>query len=259
MNAAHTLSRRKFLVSHTAARHVRDWAADHLDPDPYGTGAAGDEYGTTSVYFDTDGFDVFHRRASFGRAKYRVRRYGQHDSVFLERKLRTPVLLAKRRTSVPMRELPLVGDNGHTGWPGTWFLNRVKLRRLIPTCDVLYQRIARVSRNEHGLVRLTIDCAFGAARVNKVDFTDRRRLSFLSDHVIVELNYRVTMPAIFKRLVERFALAPVRISKYRLALSALATSARADRHSGKSGNDRDILWESWSPDNGGLPPARPEL
>ena len=40
-------------------------------------------------------------------------------------------------------------------------------------------------------------------------------------HVILELKYRYNVPAIFKRLVEEFALEPQRSSEYRLGMIAL--------------------------------------
>ena len=53
----------------------------------------------------TAAYDVFHRRGSFGRSKYRIRRYGDEQTVFLERKLRQPAVLAKRRTSLSLSSL----------------------------------------------------------------------------------------------------------------------------------------------------------
>ena len=67
----------KFLLDPATAAGVADWARANLAPDPNGTGAWGDEYLTTSLYFDNASYDVFHRRGSFGRSKYRIRRYGE--------------------------------------------------------------------------------------------------------------------------------------------------------------------------------------
>ena len=92
----------KFLLDASRARAVRDWARTHLTPDLHGAGPFGDEYATSTLYFDTDDFDVFHRRGSFGRSKYRVRRYGASDVVFFERKLRTNGRLVKRRTAAAL-------------------------------------------------------------------------------------------------------------------------------------------------------------
>ena len=41
----------------------------------------------------------------YGRSKFRIRRYGFSDIIFLERKFRTERLLAKRRTTVSVLDL----------------------------------------------------------------------------------------------------------------------------------------------------------
>jgi hypothetical protein len=46
-------------------------------------------------------------------------------------------------------------------------------------------------------------------------------LPVLDGRVILELKYRHHLPTVFKRLVEEFALAPQRASKYRLGITAL--------------------------------------
>ena len=76
------------------------WARTFLGADPHGTGPFGDEYRTSTLYFDTAEGHVFHRWGSYGRAKYRIRRYGDSNVAFLERKLRRPGMLVKRRTQV---------------------------------------------------------------------------------------------------------------------------------------------------------------
>jgi hypothetical protein len=43
----------------------------------------------------------------------------------------------------------------------------------------------------------------------------------IEGHCIVELKYRVDVPALFRELVERFRMAPSPISKYRIGLGAL--------------------------------------
>src|SRR5918993_1510203 len=102
----------KFVVDAVVGQAIREWARERLAADPHGAGAWSDQYRVSSVYFDTDRRDVFHRRGSFGRSKYRIRRYEDDPTVFLERKLRTGSLLAKRRTSIDLARLPLI--NGAT-------------------------------------------------------------------------------------------------------------------------------------------------
>src|SRR5205085_10028062 len=112
----------KFVLDHEVGARVQEWARANLQPDPHGSGPFGDEYRTTSLYFDTDGFDVFHRRGSQGRAKYRVRRYGNSDQVFLERKLRKPGILVKRRTFGTLDSLGrLDSAQPDPDWAGEWF------------------------------------------------------------------------------------------------------------------------------------------
>src|SRR6187549_2491358 len=79
----------KFTVDAATGARIRDRARHLLAPDPWASGPAADEYTTSTLYFDTADFAVYGRRGSYRRAKYRIRRYGESDMVFLERKLRT--------------------------------------------------------------------------------------------------------------------------------------------------------------------------
>ncbi|MEP6916209.1 MAG: polyphosphate polymerase domain-containing protein [Acidobacteriota bacterium] len=239
----------KFLVDADAGERIRDWARLHMEADPHGTGTFGDEYRTTSLYFDTGQWDVFHRRGSFGRSKYRIRRYGDASSVFLERKLRKPGILVKRRTTVGLDALDrLVTPEPDAEWPGDWFRRRLQLRRINPVCLVSYARMARSAMTPDGAARLTLDedvRVLGQAGFEVAPWRHDRRISrerthggngsgvlpvlaaadagqaVLEGQVILELKYRHNLPALFKRLVEEFALAPQSASKYRLGITAL--------------------------------------
>ena len=79
----------KFLIDPALGQRIREWMRAKLSPDPYGSGSHADEYRITSLYFETRNYDVFRRQGSYGRSKYRVRRYGSADVVYLERKMRT--------------------------------------------------------------------------------------------------------------------------------------------------------------------------
>lgn len=215
----------KFQVPDFAGEAILEWARDRLSPDPNVSNGStqNDAYQITSLYFDTEDYDVYHRNGSFGRSKYRVRRYGPSRTVFLERKLKTRGLVSKRRASVSIDELArLQGADPEADWPGFWYHQRLVARRLKPICQIRYHRIARVALTSYGPIRLTVDRCIQAVPLHQVGFDDSAAGVALSDNqVIVEFKFRMAMPALFKEVVERFALNPRRISKYRLAAVAL--------------------------------------
>ena len=214
-------SETKFLVPAESGEPLRQWARRHLEADPHGRGPHGDEYLTTTLYFDTPAFDVFHRRASYGRSKYRIRRYNGSPDVFLERKLRRPRMLTKRRTPVPVQALAYL-DADPDSWSGQWFHRRLALRKLRPVCEISYHRVARGLQGPSGPVRLTLDERLTAHRIERPAFgevSDGR--PFVEGQLILELKYRDPAPAVFKRLVEEFGLVPCAVSKYRLGMAAL--------------------------------------
>lgn len=211
----------KFLVDEDVGARVREWARTHLDPDPHGGGPFGDEYHTASVYFDTDAFDVFYNRGSFGRSKYRIRRYGQAELVFLERKMRRPAVLAKRRTLMSLSGLSrLSAFDLETTWPGYWFHRRVAARKLRPVCQVSYTRMARGVMRDGEPVRLTLDSHLLALPATDLRFAHEGGAPILANRLILELKFRGAPPALFRRLAEDFALTPGAASKYRLGVVA---------------------------------------
>lgn len=212
----------KFLVDEAQAPALRAWARVHLAPDHFGSGPHGDNYTTTSLYFETPGFDVYHRRGSYGRSKFRIRRYGEADVVFLERKFRTNRLLAKRRTTVPIHEMEhLAAPAPREDWPGYWFHRRVLLRRLSPLIQMSYDRTARVGTAPSGTMRMTIDTNLRVLPMPDRAFIPGVGFPLIDGHCIVELKYRVEIPALFRQLVETFTLAPSPVSKYRIGLGVL--------------------------------------
>jgi hypothetical protein len=216
----------KFLIPATVGEQIRVWARTNLEPDPYGGGPFNDWYHTASLYFDTEAGHVFHRRGSFGRSKYRVRRYGVADFVFLERKLRKPGVLVKRRTTVSLDSIHrLSAPKSHPAWPGEWFQRRLLLRQIKPVCEVSYARVARFARTAEGPVRLTIDEDVRVVPASLPRFSSHDGAIVLPGHMIVELKYRYHVPAIFKRLVEEFALEPQPVSKYRLGMATIGEAA----------------------------------
>ncbi|MBE0544281.1 MAG: polyphosphate polymerase domain-containing protein [Verrucomicrobia bacterium] len=212
----------KFLVTLERAEQIRAWVRARLAPDPYAGGANGDGYQITSLYFDTVEFAVFHRRGSYGRSKYRIRRYGQGEVAFLERKLKTRGLLTKRRSSVELTELErLSAEAAVRGWVGSWFHRRLLARGLNPVCQISYRRTARVAMTDYGPIRLTLDDDLRALPAAGLWFSEQESRLILENSIILEMKFRHGMPALFKYVVEEFALIPSPFSKYRQAATAL--------------------------------------
>jgi hypothetical protein len=268
----------KFRLSPELAESVRGWIGSRLQPDPNASSPDGSGYTLSSLYFDTAALDVFHRRGSYGRSKYRVRRYGRSEVVFLERKMRTKGRLTKRRSIVPLEDLARLAMDRTTGvlseqdgsrpvdtlwiqpsegrpltpslspsdgqrvaegrvrgssddsksWIGRWFQRRIEARRLSPVVRIAYQRTAKVALTVNGPIRLTIDEDLRAVPVDSLSFLDASpATSLLPGRAILELKFLRDMPALFKVLVEEFALTPEPTSKYRLAVDALRLATPA--------------------------------
>ncbi|HTT05886.1 MAG TPA: polyphosphate polymerase domain-containing protein [Steroidobacteraceae bacterium] len=213
----------KFYVSEQSAAALLHWVRSRLAPDPHGTGAHGDSYRVSSIYFDTPSHDVLGRHGSFARSKYRVRRYGDGSEVYLERKTRGAYRVFKRRSAIPAAALPaLLAAEPMRGWSGYWFHRRLLARRLAAVTRVDYQRIARIGQSSYGPLRLTLDEALSAAPARELAFGAGSGAVALSHPgLILELKFGHAMPAVFKSLIREFAPRLAGISKYRLAAQAL--------------------------------------
>jgi hypothetical protein len=218
----------KFLTPAARADEVRAWARERLGPDPNAGADSGDTYRITSIYYDTDALDVFHRTGSYGRAKYRIRRYGSAGSIFLERKLRAHGIVAKRRTSVPIGDLARFAAGPDVDWAGHWFERRIAARAMSPTCQISYQRMALIGEgggNGEGLIRLTLDQDLRASEANGAAFLPHANgIQLLDGQAILEMKFRIAMPPVFKELLQEFRLNPQPVSKYRLAVPVLASA-----------------------------------
>jgi hypothetical protein len=212
----------KFLLTDAQAREVELQLWSSLAPDPHGDPALGGAYRVTSVYFDTPGLDVYRRTDGFRRRKYRVRRYGALPIAFLELKAKRAGQVRKRRTPVPLAEVPRLSGDAPADWPGAWFAERLAARGLKPVCRVSYDRVALVGSTAGGPIRATFDrSAVGEPATGPApDRVDGGR-PLLGDEVIAELKFLGGMPAVFKDVVEGLRLVPRKVSKYRRCVDAV--------------------------------------
>jgi len=218
----------KFAVEAARAPEVQQWMRAHLEPDPHGSGPDHDQLMTSSLYFETAAFDVFHRRGSYGKSKYRVRRYGTSPIMFLERKFRTDRVLIKRRTSAALADFDRIdGGTPDPSWYGYWFHRRLIARRLRPLVQVAYVRTARLGHSPHGKVRMTLDFDLRVLPLPDRAFLPGTGLPLLEEQNIIEIKYSVEMPPLFRQMIDRFGLTSRAVSKYRAGLHLLGLAPRA--------------------------------
>ncbi len=207
----------KFPLQDVVVGRVLQWMRLNLEPDSHGLGEQADAYFVQSLYLDTADLDVFHRRGSYARAKFRIRRYGESGEVFLERKLKRDGVVRKRRLAIPSEELArLHAQANGAGWPGAWFHHRLELRQLQPVVRMTYCRVARLGHDLDGRFRVTLDRDLHAAL--PAGFAVPCALpgdDLLRGGAVMEVKFRRALPSAVKILAEELHLAIGPLSKYR--------------------------------------------
>ncbi len=95
----------KFLLTASQGSEVEFRLANHMTVDPHANPALGNAYRISTLYCDTQHWDVFHKRGRFKLIKLRLRRYDQSSDVFLERKARRKNCVRKLRSSIALDDL----------------------------------------------------------------------------------------------------------------------------------------------------------
>ncbi|MFT3685227.1 MAG: polyphosphate polymerase domain-containing protein [Phycisphaerales bacterium] len=222
----------KFLVPEAVARAAEEWAlgAGRMGRDPHADAATGWAYTTTTLYFDTSALDVYHRREGYARERYRVRRYGDGDTLHLERKNKRGDLVSKLRAPIVIDELSQLAtaSQGEAIWAGRWFSERVSELSLHPAMLLTYRRTAFVGACIEGPLRLTVDRGARARLCTDADRWDVRPLAVdegvdvLRGQAVLELKYLTALPLPFKSLLKILNVQPGSASKYRLGRDAAA-------------------------------------
>jgi hypothetical protein len=212
----------KFLLPEELARAVEARLQSFMARDVHGDPSLGGGYRTTSLYCDTPQYDVYFRRGLCRRRKHRLRRYGQAGEIFLERKTKRGQRVRKRRSSIPVTELSLLGHPlSLVSWSGHWFHRQLLNRQLQPVCRITYDRSAYMGMSAEGPIRLTFDRSLRGCLSPTwcLDPVQEGNI-LLPGEVICEFKFRNTLPSLFKGIIEELQLAPGTVSKYRRFLSS---------------------------------------
>lgn len=213
----------KFIITPELAEKVKSFIGDRLALDPFTQDTVRGTYQISSLYFDTEQFDVFQKNGSFARSKFRVRRYGASQMVYFERKLKSGGVLTKRRSlhelkNLRLLSLPLVRGEAQ----GKWFHRRLLARRLKPVCQITYQRHARIALTENGPIRLTLDESLKGTSIERIGFADHIwEQPLLEGKVVMEMKFLRDLPFLFKSIITELGLNPQAMSKYRHAVHVL--------------------------------------
>lgn len=219
----------KFILAEEVAQQVEAWAAEHLQRDAYADPHGVGSYQTTTLYLDTPALDVFHRTAAFRGQKFRLRRYGNGERIYLERKTRRGDRVEKKRSDVAFEDLKVFQFDGATvDWAGHWFRDRVFADALRPTCRLTYERTAFVRASPTGPLRVTLDRKIRGVHLGDADWelrpvddpTLHGGACILPGLVICEFKFREQLPAIFKEVMSALQLQSGSMSKYGHVLTA---------------------------------------
>lgn len=212
----------KLLLSQSQAREVESRLAPLLSLDPHADPDQGNGYRLSTLYCDTPQLDVMHRRGRYRLFKFRLRRYGDANQVFLERKSKRGTQVRKRRTMVDLAELSYFDEAlCPESWAGSWYHRQVRRNRFAPRCLIQYERVAYFGACGSGPLRLTFDRNVRGSLQSDWSFTEPANSVLLMPGMVVcEFKFRAALPALFKSVLQLLQLAPQGVSKYRGCLSA---------------------------------------
>lgn len=201
----------KLVLDAREATLVRDFARLNFAEDRFSPG--GKPYAVHSLYLDSEDFAVYHRRLDDGDTKYRIRRYGSEECVWLERKRRNGVLVRKRRERIPLAAMAGIFSGPlPEGEFIASFASKVRAEHLVPKLLISYPRSAW---NAGLRARITLDWAVEARRpAHDAWFELGKPALAATTGVILELKFDEECPALFGVLLQLLGREGASWSKY---------------------------------------------
>ena len=232
----------KFLVDESLVEQLIPVVQTKMKPDSFADPKTGG-YSVEGIYYETQELNVFNKTPGYSRKKFRIRRYSEGATLFLERKSKRKGIVTKRRIQLDANQLleilqaipisesantPNSGASGDTEL--NWFARRLERLQLRPTLCIAYDRVAFLQMDQLGPIRLTIDRRVGCCRLNQLGFPDRSSYQkILEGKCIVELKYREALPNTFRQFIEDFQLRVQPVSKFRHGILATGLAWPQDR------------------------------
>ncbi|MFN3651149.1 MAG: polyphosphate polymerase domain-containing protein [Armatimonadota bacterium] len=216
----------KLLIPGALAEAAAAWIEARIPRDPHAVGPEG-TYTVGSLYFDTPHLEIYRRAHAASVAKYRIRRYGAEERLFLECKEKLSGRVVKRRSPIAPSDLSALAELAtHDGWPATWFAAAVRERDLRPVCRVSYVRRAWIGELDGQRVRVTLDRdlrAGPAAGLELPGMLDGGRLLFRG--CVLEIKHAGGLPPSVQEWLAELGCSPQPLSKYRTAVEVCGVAA----------------------------------
>ncbi len=95
----------KCVVSAGMAADLENALRGSMTADPFSARETDGHYRITTLSTDTPAWDCFHRQPGYAKRKYRLRRYGSEQTIYLEQKTRRGHRVSKRRVATTEPEL----------------------------------------------------------------------------------------------------------------------------------------------------------
>lgn len=205
---------------------LEDRLRGKLSLDPHADPAHDNTYALTTLYCDTPRWDVYHRVGRFRLFKFRVRRYGMSDVVYLERKAKRGRQVRKRRSRIALSGLGLLAQSETSDDRQTaWYQHQLRRQSLAPTSVLSYQRRAYFGAFADGPVRITFDRDIRGALAQAWSFDPSTIMQpLLPGQVVAEFKFHTTMPGLFKAVMYEMQLSPAGSSKYRRCLETMGAA-----------------------------------
>lgn len=215
----------KYVVPHDRVDDLVRALGDYVVRDPNAREPGG--YPLYSVYADSPELTFFWEKIEGlkYRRKVRFRRYGDSPDVWLEIKQRIDRTLQKRRTKWPLETVERVFfaegglDESAIPDPEDPVVQEILVlwrhHDLRPTMGTSYRRLAYFAANESDL-RLTFDSrvTYHPKALGLREKAQPEKAIVDPDRSILEIKYNHTVPLWLCRLVARFELQMIRMSKY---------------------------------------------
>jgi hypothetical protein len=219
----------KFLLTPAQAAEVQARLIKALLPDPHSDPTLGGMYRITSLAFDSPDLSVFFRDPRMRNRKYRVRRYGGADAVYLEMKRSRQRRVRKRRSAAALADLAPLAEGRVEDLTHDWFVRAARATDLAPVCRVRYLRRALFGVCAEGPMRVTFDHDIHGSLAAgwSMDPAGAER-PLLQDVIVCEFKFHRAMPAPLKSVVTAMKLSATGISKYRRCVCAFAAELGLD-------------------------------